>query len=98
LSSDDDDDDDNDDAHLPEHDALADQDVSTTDGAGGAGTTLDEAPIPGPARAGVPSTIRPPAIDRVPSIPPLGARLKMHVPCHEGVRSRPSSRSCDVSG
>jgi hypothetical protein len=68
LSSDDDDDD----ACLPEHDASGDRDVLTVDDAGGVGTTSAEAAIPGPIGAGAPSTIRPPAADRVAVVPPSG--------------------------
>jgi hypothetical protein len=62
LSSDDDDDD----AHLPEHDALADQDVLAADDARGTGTTSAEATVPGLARAGLPGTIRPLPLIRSP--------------------------------
>jgi hypothetical protein len=91
LSSDDDDDD----AHLPEHDALADQDVLAADDARGTGTTSAEATVPGLARAGLPGTIRPLAADQVPTIPPSGVRSQKRM-CLTMKRSDPSPRANQV--
>jgi hypothetical protein len=69
-------DDDNDVAHQTEHDAPADQDVPTTDDAGGMGTTLVDDATDDPVGAGAPGTIRPPAADWVLVVPPSSEHSK----------------------
>jgi hypothetical protein len=64
LSSDDDDDA----THPPEHDTPTERKVSAVDDDEGTGTTSVEALIPGSIGAGAPGVIKPPAVDRVPTI------------------------------
>jgi hypothetical protein len=61
-------------AYLPGQNALADRDASTDNDVGGVGMTSDEATVPSPAGAGVPSTTRPQVVDRIMTVPASGAR------------------------
>jgi hypothetical protein len=60
--------------HPPEPDAPVDRKVSATDDTGDAGTISAKALVPGPIGAGAPGNPRPPATDRVPTVPPASGR------------------------
>jgi hypothetical protein len=83
-----DDDDDAKPTHLSGQSALADLDASATLDAGCAGTISVEATVPSRTVVGVPSTTRPPTVDRALIVPALGARNRKPM-CHAVKRSDP---------